>query len=222
MNRRTLKIIALITMTIDHIGMILFPHERLFRIIGRISFPIFSYFVAEGAKYTSSRLKYILLMAACEGVCLLGYYIERKEIYFSIMMTFIISVVIISFYDIFLKYSKKGGTVTILSFAGFGAVLYIVAQICVKWGIMYGFWGCVMPLMAYMREDKFGSILFFTLGIYLQSDGSSLQSWALMAVPLLLMYDGKKIKTKKWEKYFYYIYYPLHIGVLYLIGEFIG
>lgn len=54
----TLKIIALLTMLIDHMGAIFFPDEMLWRTIGRIAFPIFSWQLVEGYVHTSSRLKY--------------------------------------------------------------------------------------------------------------------------------------------------------------------
>lgn len=53
-----LKIIALVTMLIDHVGYIYFPHEMMFRTIGRIAFPIFAYQVAIGFQKTSSRPRY--------------------------------------------------------------------------------------------------------------------------------------------------------------------
>ena len=43
-----LKLIALITMTIDHIGYILLPQYRILRIIGRLAFPIYAYMIAVG------------------------------------------------------------------------------------------------------------------------------------------------------------------------------
>ncbi len=222
MNRRTLKTIALITMTIDHIGMILFPGIDIFRIIGRISFPIFSYFVSESCRYSSDRLRYVLLMAISEAVCLLGYYVGMGEIYFSVMMTFIISVGIITLYDIFISMNKKGGIVAFAGAVGFMGGLWGVNEICRIFDIMYGFWGCIMPLLAYMRKDKLSGVLFFSAGIYLQALGSSaVQMYALMAVPLILLYDGKKIRSSKAEKYFYYVYYPVHIGILYIISLFV-
>ena len=40
-----LKLIALITMTLDHVGMMLLPQVRILRAIGRIAFPIFAYMI---------------------------------------------------------------------------------------------------------------------------------------------------------------------------------
>lgn len=62
MNRNVLKIIALISMIIDHIGLVFFPEQIVFRLIGRLSFPIFAFFVAEGWYYTRSKKRYTLLM----------------------------------------------------------------------------------------------------------------------------------------------------------------
>ncbi len=53
-----LKIVALVTMLIDHIGYLYFPYEMMFRTIGRIAFPIFAYQVALGFQKTSSRSRY--------------------------------------------------------------------------------------------------------------------------------------------------------------------
>lgn len=52
-----LKIIAMITMLIDHIGVNLFPSVTIMRVIGRLSFPIFAYMIAEGCRYTRDRKK---------------------------------------------------------------------------------------------------------------------------------------------------------------------
>ncbi len=53
-----LKLIALVTMFIDHVGYLIYPHIRTFRVIGRISFPIFAYMIAMGYIHTSSRKNY--------------------------------------------------------------------------------------------------------------------------------------------------------------------
>ena len=57
-----LKLIAIITMTLDHIGIffLLPPTYYLFRIIGRLSFPIFAFLIAEGFNYTKNIKKYLV------------------------------------------------------------------------------------------------------------------------------------------------------------------
>lgn len=53
-----LKLIALITMLVDHIGAIFFPGQMLWRTIGRIAFPIFAWQLTQGFIHTSSRVRY--------------------------------------------------------------------------------------------------------------------------------------------------------------------
>ena len=49
LSGNALKIIAALAMLCDHVGLMFFPHVRLFRIIGRLAFPIFAYMIAEAA-----------------------------------------------------------------------------------------------------------------------------------------------------------------------------
>ena len=60
LNGNALKYIAALTMLIDHAGLLLFPRNILFRIIGRLAFPIFAFMIAEGCRYTRNKLKYFL------------------------------------------------------------------------------------------------------------------------------------------------------------------
>jgi len=59
MTAFTLKIIALITMIIDHVGAV-FPQTGYeLRVIGRVAFPIYVYLVADGFRYTKSPAKFL-------------------------------------------------------------------------------------------------------------------------------------------------------------------
>lgn len=71
-NRQDLlKIIAMVTMLIDHIGVLFFPEEAIYRQMGRLAFPIYAYFLALGFVHTRSRIKYfsrLLLFALISQV----------------------------------------------------------------------------------------------------------------------------------------------------------
>ena len=60
MNSFRLKLLAVITMLIDHIGCCLFPDERYLRMIGRLSFPIYCFLLVEGFYHTRNAKKYLL------------------------------------------------------------------------------------------------------------------------------------------------------------------
>jgi len=59
-GREALKWIAVATMTVDHVGAIFYPNYEVLRIIGRISFPLFSYLVALGVESTRNVKKYFI------------------------------------------------------------------------------------------------------------------------------------------------------------------
>ena len=58
MTSFTLKIIALITMFIDHLGYAIFNKFSFFNYIGRVAFPIFAFQISEGFHYTKNVKKY--------------------------------------------------------------------------------------------------------------------------------------------------------------------
>lgn len=76
-----LKIIAAFAMLIDHIGLIFFPTEQAFRIVGRLAFPIFAFMIAEGCEYTKHKLRYFLTVAVLAAVCQCFYYLFENSLY---------------------------------------------------------------------------------------------------------------------------------------------
>jgi hypothetical protein len=72
LSGNALKLIAALAMLIDHIGVLLLPQVLILRVIGRISFPIFAFMIAEGCRYTKNKARYFFTMfgvgAACQVV----------------------------------------------------------------------------------------------------------------------------------------------------------
>ena len=80
----SLKIIGLITMTLDHFGRmakVFFDNQVLLRIsniciiIGRISFPIFAFLIVEGVIHTKNKLNYLLRLLILSIFCDLTFYL---------------------------------------------------------------------------------------------------------------------------------------------------
>ena len=64
LSGNVLKILAAIFMVVDHSGLMLFGDMSIMRIIGRLSFPIFAFMIAEGCKHTKNKVKYFRLKNA--------------------------------------------------------------------------------------------------------------------------------------------------------------
>jgi len=63
-----MPIVAMLTMLIDHIGLIFFPNELLWRIIGRLAFPIYLFGIVQGWKYTRNRKRYVIRLSVIGAV----------------------------------------------------------------------------------------------------------------------------------------------------------
>jgi TraX protein len=55
-----IKLIAVTSMVIDHVGLCFFPHVLLFRIVGRLAFPLFAWLIANGAYYSKNLKIYLI------------------------------------------------------------------------------------------------------------------------------------------------------------------
>ncbi len=215
-----LKIIALITMTVDHIGVQIFPELTILRIIGRIAFPIFAFMIAEGCRYTRNRKKYLLSLSSVALLCQIIYFIAMRSLYQCVMVTFSLAVIIIYALD---NAQKKR---TLLSWCLLALSLTATVFLCLilpllmndtNFAIDYGIFGVMLPVAIYLGKDKISQlclagIFMFWLCLYLQET----QWFSLLTLPLLAMYNGKRGKLKL--KSLFYIYYPLHLGVIYLIS----
>ena len=63
-----LKCIAAVLMAVDHVGAILLPEVLVLRCIGRLAFPIFAFFIAEGYAHTRDFWRYFRRLAVFAAV----------------------------------------------------------------------------------------------------------------------------------------------------------
>lgn len=222
-----IKIIAALTMLIDHAGLILFPGQYWMRIVGRIAFPLFAYCIAEGYRYTRHRLRYFLQIFLLGVGCQIVYYIAERDWYLGILLTFSLSIVLMELARrckaAFQSEDKKAAWLWGVAF--FAAVLAV-------WGfttvvtVDYGFVGVLLPVLAYLPEEVglrkglfIAGILALAVDQYLPA-GYVGQFFGLLAVPFLCAYNGKPGKHRM--KWFFYIFYPVHLALLYGIAALRG
>ncbi len=220
LSQNTLKIIAAVSMLLDHIGFFLFGGVPIFRMLGRLAFPIFAFFIAEGARYTRCRRGYLVRMICFGVLCQIPAFIFEPRQPLNIFITFALSIIFIYLFD-WLKVKKERNEiyipliVTVLALA----LVFIFTRLVV---IEYGFIGVMLaPLASIPKTGKsdpldipyrilfalpaFIALSFEYIGLY--------QPLCLLAIPLLLLYSGERGALNL--KYLFYIFYPAHIVILY-------
>ena len=210
-----LKLIALVSMTLDHAGLILLPHVPLLRILGRLAFPIYAYMIAEGCRHTHHRKRYLLSMAGLALACQAVYLLAAGSLYMSVLVSFSLAILTIYALD-FAR--ERGGIAFLLPLAALSAVVFLTRALPrllpgTDYDIDYGLWGILLPVLVYLAEGKGEKLLMASLALgMIALDSSTVQWWSLAALPLLYAYNGTRGKWKM--KYLFYVYYPLHLVVL--------
>ena len=212
-----LKLIALITMTIDHIGAYLLPQYRILRIIGRLSMPIYAFLIAEGCQHTRNKFKYFSLMAGLALVCQLVYFFAMGSLGMCILVTFSLSILLIYA----LQYmQKRKDTWSCLVFLSMLGVVYLVSSKLPSYlpgfSIDYGLKGILLPMFFALGSSKPQKLTCGAIGMCYLALGGRTQWYSLLALIPMALYSG--LRGKHSYKYLFYIYYPLHLVIIYGIG----
>ncbi len=209
-----LKILAMITMTIDHMGLYLFPRLVILRIIGRLALPIYAFMIAEGCRHTRSRARYLGRIAAMAALCQVVYFFFMNSLYQCILVTFSLSILLICAIERVRQKRTVGAALLALGvlagcfFLCEGLPLLLPYT---DYGVDYGIVGVLLPVLVYFGPEK---TRYLTAGLILLGlQYRYVQWWALAAVPLLGMYNGQRGKAKIGP--LFYWYYPAHLVVLY-------
>lgn len=219
LTNNQLKIIAMVTMLIDHVGVALLPQFVILRVIGRLSFPIFAYMIAEGCRYTKNRVRYFGTLAGFAIVCQTANYIATGSLYQCILITFSISVALIFSIDRYLKKQTYASLILAL-ILGIAAIFVTVCLpvLLKKYGfeVDYGVFGMLLPVAVYFAKGKVQKLVSCAILLSALAMMLGARQWlGLLSLPLLFLYNGKRGKLNL--KYMFYIFYPSHLAVIYLI-----
>lgn len=215
-----LKLIAMLTMTLDHIGLYLLPQVQWLRILGRLSLPIYAYMIAEGCRYTHSRKGYFARIAFLAAICQVVYFLAMGSLYQCILVTFCLSIGMIFCLDAMRRsntWISRG--LFVLAVWGVGFVCEILPALLpgTDFAVDYGFFGALLPVLVYWGKDRNQKVLLMGVGLVLLAlDLGGIQWCALGALPLLLCYTGQKGRHSLGMVF--YLYYPVHLVVIYLLG----
>ena len=235
LNGNMLKFIATAAMVVDHIGVIFFPDLLVLRMIGRLSFPIFAFMISEGCKYTRNRLRYFLTMAILALSFQAVYFFALGSIEMSIFVTFSFSIILIYALDHLKKaiFADLSFPKLLLSALPLFVGLLTVFILNLFFDLDYNFTGCMVPVIASVfhktpnspeafnrLDNNYTKLIALSVGLLcLAIANTPIQYLSFLTIPLLLLYSGKR--GNKNLKYFFYVFYPAHLVILYGISIFI-
>ena len=216
-----LKWLALVFMTLDHIGMMLFPSVVWLRAVGRLAFPIFAYMIAEGCCYTRSHLRYLLTLLAVAVPIQFVYAVFVHSAAQCVMVTFALSVALIMLYEYVCRHKTVWALFAVAVIGVCGGILLGQKYLSTwQFTVDYGVFGVLLPLLIYVGRTQRQKLLLCGIGLVpICILNIPLQWWCFAALPLLVLYNGKR--GKRPLKYGFYLYYPLHLAVLYGFSVFI-
>lgn len=232
LNANTIKFLACALMVVDHIGVLFFPREQIWRAIGRLSMPLFAFAIAEGCRYTRNKCKHLLLPFLLALVCQIVYYFfDNGSLYMCILVTFSLSIVTIYALQNFKTalFTTDDTSDKVLSGVLFALTVFCVYALNQVLTIDYGFWGCMTPVFASLCDfhglpapavlKKLDNVPVRALCMAVPlclipafGGFGKISYFALLAIPLLFLYNEKKGRLK--TKYFFYLFYPLHLVLL--------
>lgn len=202
-------------MLADHIGWIFFPQLNILRIIGRLSFPLFAFLIAEGSTKTKNINSYITRLLLFGLVSQIPYsYLTHvtKETYLVLNIFFTLAA---GLFLIKLIQEKNN-----LQFTFF-FIIFCFVSVYVQYD--YGIYGLLIILSSYLfiKKPFFGSIALisasFLESFNFSSENFNLdnQVFAVLALIPILFYKGTI--GRKISKWYFYFFYPLHLIILSLI-----
>lgn len=237
LNRDTnlLKLIAILSMLMDHMGKMFFSHYRIMRIAGRLAFPIFAYCIAVGCVYSRNRLRYL------SRILLVG--LISQPFYAIALGHAVSSMYSYRFVDHPIRavvnfYVQSWATPNIMYTLAFGLLIVWSVRdrqfICtlalallvwkVQRSINYGWQGVALIVLFYLFIQRWWLSLPVVLaymiwwglrdgmGFRLFGVRFGLQMFAVLALPLIYIPTRSRLKINKWV---FYLFYPAHlIGIM--------
>lgn len=239
-----IKIIALISMLLDHIDKVFHLSIHTFTFVGRIAFPLFAFCFAEGSRKTSNstrRFQRLLIAAFLSEPCFnlafdINHWMRLKQGvemdclfpdigFHNVLFTFSIAYLFVIW--------KRRYHPHVLSQALIFIIVITLAEIL---NMDYGAWGVLLITVLHLCNSKKQSALLifawntlFYLG-YASWNGFSLMWWggnlfyifqwlsSCLCIPFILLYNGKPGRKRTLG---FYVFYPMHLLCLVILRELI-
>jgi hypothetical protein len=213
-GRELLKWIAIATMTVDHVGAVLFTDLEVLRFVGRFSFPLFAYSLVLGFESTTNVRNYFIRLFTFALISQVPFFLALDNEPLELLNIFFI----LSCGLVFLHFFRKNSVFTIVP-------IFVTLLLPFDYGV-YGIAviGCMYMLRVNTKLGVAGLVIMNLLFLWPFNN----QFFSIAAIPLVVLHKRgslnltgglpKKLTIPLWRKYFFYVYYPVHLVLLYVIN----
>ncbi|MGG4554023.1 TraX family protein [Paenibacillus sp. FSL W8-0186] len=209
-----MQLLAMLTMLIDHVGLLFFPDQPLWRIIGRIAFPLYAYALALGHRHTSSRGKYVLRLLGIAALSQIPYQLAFETNELNVVFSLCAAAILLRVLD--------GLSPGWISYA-------LIALVCALFEVFpfeYGAYGLLLMLIFnYMKPGPMlvGMHLLLNLAA-LFAYGWVIQLFSI--IPTMIIAYGpnlwRRLESWRMPRWLWRTFYPAHLAVLAVIVHLIG
>lgn len=201
-----MQLLAMLTMVIDHIGLVWFPGDSVWRIIGRIAFPLYAYALAAGYAHTRSVPRYLLRLTIIALISQIPYQLAFQKLELNVVCTLLVGLATLAALD------KLKGRLLLqgMTVAGAAVLLELLP-------FDYGAYALALVLIYRYARTSWVTPLHLALNVAaLVYHGWVLQLFSLFAT-ILLVYlpqflqsmDRIKVPRIVWRSF-----YPLHLSAI--------
>ena len=205
LNNFHIKLLAAIFMVIDHVGVVFFPNILAFRMVGRLSFPLFAWLLAQGEQHTRNVERYLLRLLVLGIVSQPLYVLALSGTALNILFTLMLGVAMLRLSRLFPEQRYA-----------IWAASMIAAELL---KFEYGAYGIVLiGLLSQFRSSYYWWGIWLGLHLFLAIASSEFGVFQLPAalVPIfLLLANQQKGPTMRW----FYTFYPAHLLLIWAVAR---
>ena len=227
LNRVQLKYLLIIAMVIDHIAWMLFSKSTLtgqgMHFVGRLTGPAMSLLLADGYIYTKNKVKYAIRLFAFALIswapyCLFDY---NTFPYYGIGCLGMIWTLFCGFVNLWMWDKLKTNKVIKIIIV----ILMCALSLLGDWCIFSVLWSYYAFIYHDKPRKKWIAFVCVSIAMCILSTFTQNVWWqsafqlGVFMVPFLFTYcyNGKGGSKAAFHKWFFYVFYPAHLFILYLI-----
>ncbi|MEF2965577.1 TraX family protein [Paenibacillus sp. M1] len=200
-----MQLIAMLTMLIDHIGLLFFPENVIWRVIGRIAFPLYAYAIVQGYLHTSNFKRYAARLLLIALISQIPYQLALVPDGLNVVATLLAALIMLRLLD-----GMKPGPLPVL----------FIAAVCLLMEILpfdYGAYGLLLVLIfRYARSAEMLLMHLLLNLVYLLAYGWVIQMFSLLPTLVIAFGPGiwRKLENRRVPSWLWRSFYPAHLFVL--------